>query len=432
MPVPITRRTLLRGLGRTPVFLALPALEAMFGRHGNAWADSGKPVGNRFVFWFNGNGVPEKFFMPNDAGQDFTLSPCLSPLAPVRRHVHVLTGLDNAPGVKGGAGNGHTNSMSPLVSGMPYTGRGAGGPSIDQAIAGKIGNDTRFRSLQIGVAQESFGDSMHRNLSWAGANRPLPPEMIPQRLFDRLFGQRELGWVARQKSVLDAVRADAAELQGSLGATDRARLDEHLASIRDLERAITTLPPRYSTVMAPEHDGDLRDWPRIAKLQTDLLVHALASRQTRVASYMLTKCQGLTRFPWLGHTVLRHHDYTHTVKVPGTDQLADRAFRDIVRWHVEELAYLISKLASVPEGNGTLLDRTLVLSVNEHAEGNDHKNTGHCIVLAGRAGKLRTGLHSRVAGSIGDLYLTVANRALGARLTGFPTASRTLDELFET
>ena len=113
--------------------------------------------------------------------------------------------------------------------------------------------------------------------------------------------------------MLDAVQQDVAELTPALGASDRHRLEEHLTSVRDLERAIASLPPDYGkNIKEPEDISDLTDYPRIAKIQSDLLVHAFASGQTRVASYMLTKCQSLVRFPWLGYTTLRHHDYTHT------------------------------------------------------------------------------------------------------------------------
>ena len=148
-------------------------------------------------------------------------------------------------------------------------------------------------------------------MSWAGYERALPPEMIPHRLFDRLFGAQEEGWVNRKRSILDTVLADASALQKTLPTDDKARVDEHLSGIRDLERAIAGLPPEYRKVDPPDFDGDMKDWPRIAKLQSDLLVQALATRQTRVASYMLTKCQSMTRFPWLGYTSARHHDYTH-------------------------------------------------------------------------------------------------------------------------
>ena len=256
--------------------------------------------------------------------------------------------------------------------------------------------------------------------------------MLPHKLFERLFGQRDTGWVERQKSVLDAVREDAFELRKSLGKQDQARLDEHLASIRDLEKAITSLPPQYYRVDPPHYDGDMKDWPRIARLQSDLLAHALAARQTRVASYMLTKCQGLARFPWLGYTAARHHDYTHRDgKAPGSDGPdGQRILRDICRWHVEEFAYLLSRLKSITEGDGTLLDHCCLLFVREHAEANEHKNNGLSVVIAGHAGGLKTGLHTRTTGTFGDLYLTLANDVMGAALESFPTAERRLPELF--
>ena len=168
-------------------------------------------------------------------------------------------------------------------------------------IAAKIGDESRFRSLQIGVSQESFGESIQRNMSWAGYERPLPPEMMPHKLFDRLFGAREEGWVNRKRSILDAVRAGRRRrCKKKLPKDDQARVDEHLSAIRDLERAIAGLPAEYRRVDPPDYDGDMKDWPRIAKLQSDLLAQALVTRQTRVASYMLTKGQGLSRFPWLG------------------------------------------------------------------------------------------------------------------------------------
>src|SRR5258707_3711283 len=197
----------------------------------------------RFVLWFNGNGVVEKYWIPTETGSDYSLTPCLTPLAPFRDDVHVITGLDNPSARMPGPGNDHHRSMSSLVSGTSFTGRGAGGPSIDQVIATRIGGETRFRSLQIGVSQESFGESIQRNLSWSGRDRALPPEMIPHKLFDRIFGARDQGWVTRRKSVLDAVREDAAGLKSALGKQDQLRVDEHLASIRDMERAITMLPP---------------------------------------------------------------------------------------------------------------------------------------------------------------------------------------------
>ncbi len=438
--VRLSRRTLLKGLtlAGTPITVGLPPLVSMFNGAGTAYAAEPAaavrkeaPIESRFVLWFNGNGIPERYWIPSETGPDYRMTPCLSPLAPFRRDIHVLSGLDNAAAAVPGPGNGHHKSMSALMSGTPFTGRGAGGPSIDQAIAQKIGGESRFRSLQIGVSQESFGESIQRNMSWAGYERALPPEMIPHKLFDRLFGEREEGWVNRKRSILDTVREDAKALEKNLPKDDQARVEEHLSGIRDLERSIAGLPPEYRRIDPPEFDGDMKDWPRIAKLQSDLLAHALATRQTRVASYMLTKCQGLSRFPWLGFTAARHHDYTHADgKAPGSDGVeGQRILRDICRWHVEEFAYLLAKLKSIPEGDGTLLDHCCLVYVHEHAEANPHKNHGLAMVVAGHAGRLATGMHSRVTGTVGDLYLTLADEVMGAGLGKFPTATRKLGTL---
>lgn len=434
----ISRRSLLKGMtaAGTRIAVGLPPLAAMFNSLGTAYAapdaanvKAETPVESRFVLWFNGNGIPERYWIPSEEGADYRMTPCLSPLAPFREDFHVLSGVDNAAAK--GNGNGHTNSMSGLMTCTPFTGRGPSGPSIDQAIAAKLGNESRFRSLQIGVSQESFGESMQRNMSWSGYERAVPPEMIPHRLFDRLFGEREEGWVNRKRSILDSVRDDASLLRKKLPSDDKARVDEHLDGVRDMERAIAGLPPEYQRVDPPDFDGDMKDWPRIAKLQSDLLVQALATRQTRVASYMLTKCQGLSRFPWLGYTSARHHDYTHADgRAPGADGVeGQRVLRDICRWHVEEFSYLVSRLKAVPEGEGTLFDNTVLAYVHEHAEANPHKNSGLAMIVAGGMKGLATGKHTRVTGTVGDVYMTLADEVLNAGIGEFPTATKRISDL---
>lgn len=426
----LSRRALLRGLtlSGSVVRMGLPALDAMFNSNGTAYAAPassrlGKDIESRFIVWFNGNGIVERFWIPREDGVEYRMTPCLAPLAPFRDDIHVISGLDNPAARLPGPGNDHHRSMSALMSGTSFTGRGAGAPSIDQVISSKIGSESRFRSLEIGVCQESFGESIQRNMSWAGRDRPLPPEMIPHRLFDRLFGIKDEKWIGRKKSVLDAVRQDVLALKPVLGQNDQARLDEYLTSVRDVERSVASLPPEYSAVVErPSEGGDLKDWPRIAKIQSDLLVHALASGQTRVASYMLTKCQGLSRFPWLGHTSERHHEYTHgAVETPE----GQRILRDINRWHIEEFAYLLARLKSTPEGAGTLLDSTCLVMLHEHAEANAHKNSGLAVIVAGGLG-LKTGGHSRMTGTIGDLYLTIAAEMLKTPIDKLPGADKKL------
>lgn len=433
-PTNLSRRTFLRGVGLAgaAVRVGLPALDAMFNPSGTALAAAPRVGGssaipNRFVLWFNGNGIIERYWIPRKTGEAFDLPPALRPLAPFQDKVHVISGLDSPSARNPGPGNDHHRSMSSLMTGTSFTGRGAGGPSLDQVVAREIGRDSRFKSLQIGVCQESFGESVQRNMSWADRDRPLPPEMLPQRLFDRLFGTKDEHWIDRKKSILDAVRDDAASVGRTLGKTDQLRVDEYLASVRDVEKAVASLPPEYNEVVErPAEGGDMKDWPRIAKLQSDLLVHAFASNQTRVASYMLTKCQGLSRFPWLGHTSQRHHEYTHgSVTTPE----GQRIMRDINRWHVEEFAYLMAKLESMPEGDGTLLDHTLLLMVHEHAEANSHKNSGLAAIVAGGVPGLKTGRHTRIPATVGDLYLTLASEVMKTPVDAFPTAVRKLPEI---
>ncbi len=434
----LSRRLFLRGVSLcgAAIRIGLPPLEAMFNSSGTSYAAerAGRigemPIPSRFVLWFNGNGIPERYWIPEETGADYPMTPCLTPLAPLRSHFRVISGLDNPAARKPGPGNDHHRSMSGLVSGTSFTGRGAGGPSIDQIIAAKIsaqpGTPTRFRSLQVGVCQESHGESIHRNMSWAGYERALPPELIPHNLFDRLFGKREQSWIERKESVLDVVRDDFQDLNAQLGKQDQVRMDEHLASVRDLERSIAGLPPEYAKVEEPEIGGDVKDYPRIAKLQSDLLVHALASRQTRVATYMLTKCQSLVRLPWLGYTTLRHHDYTHT---NSESPQAQRILRDICRWHVEEFAYLLNRIQSIREGDGTLLDNCCVLYIHEHAEANIHKNNGLIAILAGHLNGMATGTHTKVTGTMGELYLAVANDILKLDVGAFPTASQKIEDM---
>jgi len=435
----MSRRGFLKGLAlsQVPVIVGLPPLVSMFNSNGTAYAAENRataktmdPIEKRFVFWFNGNGIPERYWIPSRTGADYDITSCLTPLARLRDDVLVLSGLDNAA-VGGSVGDGHAGSMSALMTCTRYTGRGPGGPSLDQILARRMDANSRFRSLQIGASQESFGGAIQKNMSWAGPDRSLPPEEIPHRLFDRLFGANDEGWIRRKRSILDAVLQDANQLRNTLPKEDELRLDEHLSSIRDLERAITALPPDYQNVLRPEEDFDMKDWPRVAKLQSDLLAYALATGQTRVASYMLTKCQGLARFPWLGHTSARHHDYTHQDgKAPGeTGAEGQRILRDICRWHVEEFAYLVAKLKSIPEGAGTLLDNTVLVFVHEHAEAGVHKNNGGIAILAGSPDKLVLGRHIKVIGTIGDLYLTVADNVLNSGLDKVPTASRHLTEI---
>jgi len=271
----LSRRRFLRGVGLSgaAIRIGLPALDAMFNESGTAYAASGtigdRAIESRFVYWFNGNGIPEKYWIPRETSSDFQFTPCLNPLAPFRRDIHIITGLDSPAARLPGPGNSHYPSMSALVSGQVYTGRGAGGPSIDQVVAGNIGRESRFRSLQIGVCQESFGESIQRNLSWAGRDRPLPPEMIPHQLFDRLFGSKEAHWVNREKSILDAVQEDTVTAprpsrHGPVNLRQRqVREENEIGSAEHLRTRHSGREPRFlherrRAALMVEHDDQAR------------------------------------------------------------------------------------------------------------------------------------------------------------------------------
>ena len=233
----------------------------------------------------------------------------------------------------------------------------------------------------------------------------------------------------RKRSILDAISQDATRAEEETARRDdQARLDEHLSGIRDLERSIAGLPPEYRRVDPPDFDGDMKDWPRIAKLQSDLLVQALATQQTRVASYMLTKCQGLSRFPWLGYTSARHHDYTHADGKATGRRRRRRPARDARYLQVARRGVRVpDRQAEVGSGRRRHAVRSLLPGyVHEHAEANPHKNSGLAMILAGGIGRLAKGTHTRVTGTVGDVYLTIADEVLQAGIGKFPTATKKL------
>ena len=319
MKTHLPRRTFLRGIGMggAAIRIGLPSLAAMFNSSGTAYAAAAdgatRDIEKRFVFWFNGNGIPEKYWIPRETGADFEFTPCLAPLERFRNDIHVVTGLDSPAARLPGPGNSHYPSMSALVSGQVYTGRGAGGPSFDQVIAAQDWRRLAFpfasdRRLPGIVRRE------HPAQSELGGSRPPAAAGNGSTSLVRPAVRRTRTGLDQSRSAAFSIPCVAKRRRSNRSSARKtsSALDEYLTSVRELERSIASLPPEYKQVVEqPPEGGDLKDWPRIAKLQSDLLAHALASHQTRVASYMLTKCQGLSRFPWLGHTAERHHEYTH-------------------------------------------------------------------------------------------------------------------------
>ena len=390
-PKPLSRRTLLAGAAGTAV--ALPWLEAFAPRR--AFAQSALP--RRFIVVFTPNGLLPSW-TPAGAERDFTLSPTLAPLAPYQDELVVIRGLFQ----QGGGGDGHQNGMGGVLTGRrlnagSFAGTGAApagwasGPSVDQRIADAIGGATKLRSLELGV-QVGQADNWGR-MCYRASNQPLPPEDDPAAVYARVFEELHTDPAVlerlrgRRQSILDTVAGEYQRVASSLGSADRARLDAHLEAVRDVELRLTRVGHAAggscTDPALPSVEKDLNDaYPTVGALQTDLLVMALACDITRVASLQWSRSVSQTRFSWLGITD-SHHDQSH---LGDDDATAVDKLTRIDTWYAEQLASLIAKLKAVPEGDGTLLDNTLILFCNELAKGNTHSRKDAGYVLAGGAG----------------------------------------------
>ncbi len=417
---PLDRRTVLKGvLGGAAVSIALPPLEAMMNGNGTAYA-GGAAFPKRFGVYFWGNGVLPERWTPAGEGAAWTPSPILMPLAALREHLTVVSGtriatLNTRPHGSGPAG---------LLSGDNMTGEGFSRASIDQIIAGTIGGETRFRSLETGVQRSD------ESLSYAGPMQRNPTESDPYALFNRLFGEgfRAPGEmtmadprIGLRRSVLDAVTAQGGRLRSRLGATDRQRLDEHLTAVRGIERQLQRLeenPPNLAACRRPDAPPaevpDLLgrpDMPRRARLMADLLAMALACDLTRVFFHMYSQSVNNTLF---GAAPAGHHQLTHDE--PGDQPLVF----SILQLIMADLATFLTALRNVTEGDGTLLDHTLVLCTTDCSFGRTHALDEYPIVLAGGASAgMRRNLHLRARGENATKVSFSILQMMGVRATEF-------------
>jgi hypothetical protein len=400
----LSRRTMLRGmLQGAAISVALPPLEAMLGSTGKAYAD-GSAFPKRFGLFMWGNGVVPDNWIPAQTGRNYQLSPILAPLAPVQDSIAVITGTsvmtaNVEPHLSGAAG---ILSGAPLVSLADETFML---PSIDQVIANAIGNQTRFQSIQFGADPGS-------GLSYNGPDNQNPPQSSPQELFNQLFvngftppGQTPAPnpMLAVRASILDAVINDASALRTRLGATDRARLDQHLTGIRELEmRLSNTKPPVLASCRVPPVPAasypDINGLPDLVGLNKafcDIVALALACDQTRVFSNYFTYPVSNPLFPGAieGHHQLTHDELDTTVN--GTFMQQPQVTAICVQI-MQQFAYQLEALRAIPEGDGTLLDHCVLLGTTDCSFGRTHSLNEYPIVLAGTAnGALPTGFHYR-------------------------------------
>ncbi len=442
----ISRRTVLRGLG---VSVALPLLEAMpIGSLDAGSADrGGAPLRMAFIYVPNGVHMPD--WTPLSLGTDFELPMILEPLRAVKDDLLVLSGLTLNPARALGDGGGdHARAMASFLTGRhPRKTDGAdlrAGISVDQLAAGVLGRSTRFPSLEIGCeggrnageCDHGYSCAYQSNLSWQSESTPVAKQINPRLVFDRLFGSPGGGQTngdparsdRRKKSILDFVGEDARRLRNVLGISDRRKLDEYLTGVRGIEQRISNARPALEVGGAkyPRPLGIPADYQEHLRLMSDLLALAFQSNCTRVATFVFANDGSNRSYPAIG-VPDGHHDLSHH----GADLAKQERIRKINRFHTAQLAELLGKLKSIPEGEGTLLDHCMIAYGSGISDGNSHSHDDLPILLAGKAnGAIKGGRHIRYPREtpLTNLYLTMLDLA-GVKVERFGDSTGRLSGL---
>ena len=398
----LSRRTFLHGAGVT---LALPLLESMIPAATLLGQTVAKPRTRLGAIYFP-HGAIMPLWTPAAEGAGFELTPILQPLKPFYSQINIISDLRHANAYGSGATANHNRSAAAYLSGA-FAETGAQpslGITVDQIAAQKIGQDTPLPSLELTIEEPSLncGDglscSYRDTISWQGPHAPLPMQNNPQVVFERLFGD---GNTAEQRktrraqsiSLLDSVVGEAASLQRKLPATDRTRLDQYLSDVREIERRVQKAGQQLSDDLpvpaAPT--GVPRDVEEHIKLMYDLQVLAWQAEITRVSTFLMCKELSGATYPKSGvrdafHTLSHHSNVKENIE----------RFSVLNTYHVGLFAYFLEKLRSTPDGDGTLLDHSLVLYGSGMSDGNQHNHTDLPVVLAGGAsGRLKGGRHLR-------------------------------------
>ena len=409
----LPRRTFLRGVGAT---VALPLLDSMVPALSATARTSANPVRRLgFIYFPHGSvswaaGSQNQWTPPGDGGP-LTLSPILQPLAAVQDQLIVLTNMEhrNAQG-NGTDGNAeHTRSnASWLSAARPKMTEGADvllATTVDQIAAQRLSRDTRLPSLEltlensflVGNCDNGYNCVYVNTLSWSSPTTPLPMENNPRLVFERLFGEggtadQRRAEMRKDRSILDSVTDDMARLMRSLGAGDRTRVGDYVDAVREVERRIQRAEQQagQSTLALPDRPvGIPESYDEHVKLMFDLLVLTWQADITRVFSMQLGREQSARTFPWIGVNE-GHHGTSHHQDKP--EKIA--AIARINTYYSQLLAYFAERLAAASDGDGSLLDHSMVLHGSGMCNGNlhDHKNLP-LLLLGGGAGRLRGGRH---------------------------------------
>jgi hypothetical protein len=432
----LSRRTFLTGVGVT---MGLPSLESL-SLGASDVSSAGHP--QRIAVLFMGNGISPPNWWAKGAGADMELSKSLEPLAPFRARLNVISGLFNKHATGVGIHPGQTGN---ILSGAALQ-KGAvlrGGISVDQVLASHFGEETAQPSLVLGCEQPitgyhetNFSMAYSSHISWQDAQSPVPMEVYPSLAFDSLFDNQGS---RRTLSILDRVKEQTVALNRQVSHADRAKLDEYLTSVRDIEKRIERT--RSDKNRAEDKARD-RGKPALAikrpdnglpedirehmRLMCDIIALAFQTDKTRVATLLLCRDLSGLFYPFLDVRTA-HHPTSH-------DDASD-AYERVTRYYVSQLAYLADKLARMPEGETTVLDNSCLMFVSNMWSGSRHDSGKLPLLLVGGlGGKLATGRvldylkHGEDKRKLCSLYLSLMNR-MGVKAERFGDATTQLSGL---
>ncbi|MEO2019574.1 MAG: DUF1552 domain-containing protein [Fuerstiella sp.] len=428
-----SRRTVLRGLG---VSVALPWLEStpVWGDKANGKQD-GSEAPTRMAILFSGCGYHNTEWWAKGDGPDMELGKVLHPLNDFRDQMVFIKGLYNAEALKG---NIHSSQTGNLLSGAPLSAGGTirSGTSVDQIVAQKIGRQTKLPSLVLGC--EKANPSVHKNysmlysshISWSSPTTPTPLEVYPALAFDQLFkDSAERG----DKSVLDAVLADAKDFRRGISYRDQQKLDEYLNSVREVEQRIKRAGDRGElqgwrpTLTEPNmprpQDGYPQDIVEHMRLMSDILVLAFQTDTTRVCTLKLNNDHGTLRFPHLNVDYMIHHLLSHN----DTDD-----WLKVNQFFLEQMAYIAGRMREVQEGERTLLDNSMLMLCSSMLNGHHDATQLPVVMLGGGGGRIKGGQNldylEKPDRQMSRLYLSMMDK-MGVQHDHFGDATEPLDQV---
>ena len=437
----LPRRTFLRGVGAT---VALPLLDAMIPSltaHAQTAAGPVKRLG--FVYIPMGSHITS-WTPPCETGALTELSPTLSPLGAVKQHITVLSNMELKNAYPGTHATSNAAFLSAAKAKWTESSDYYLGTTVDQIAAKEMGQETQLPSLElamdlmevVGQCDNGYACVYQNNLSWSSPTTPLPSEAHPRVVFERLFGEggssaERRAALTRRASLLDWVRDDIARLQKQLGASDRSKVSQYLETVREVERRIQKAEAQTLDSPLPDLErpvGVPAEYAEHAKLMFDLQVLALQGDITRVITFQLARETSNRSYNEIGVDD-PHHPLTHNGGDP--EKLAKVA--KINQFHVSLFAYYLERLAAVADGDGSLLDHSLILYGSGMGNPNIHDHVNLPIIVAGgSAGKARGGRHIKYAEPmpLANLHLTMLD-AVGVKIDKFADSTGTIDTLLK-